>query len=256
MLHSIKNIRKRRKSYTLPLHGKIRQTINLPRTENNFSYLLSVFLLVFISSYCLLSCNASDNRGSKVVDTSLPYYSDPSFTPHWFEGDESIGKIHTISSFQFVNQLGDTVGSTQLKGRVYVAGFFFTACPGICRNLVGQLKRVQAKFLKEDRLQLICFSVTPENDHVQRLHQYAADHEINATRWWLLTGNRDSIYRLARKDFFADEDLGMKKGSSDFLHTENLLLIDQHGQIRGIYRGTAPVEVDWLIRDIEKISHP
>jgi protein SCO1/2 len=223
--------------------------------ENKFSPLLPLFLFGFISFCCLVSCNSTENSATKVADTSLPYYSDPSFTPHWF--GEGIGKIsHTISSFRLVNQLGDTVGSAQLKGRVYVAGFFFTACPGICRNLVGQLKRVQAKFIKEEQVKLICFSVTPEHDHAQRLHQYAVDNGINAARWWLLTGNRDSIYQLARKDFFADEDLGMKKGSSDFLHTENLLLIDQHGQIRGIYKGTAPVEVDWLIKDIEKLLHP
>ena len=155
-----------------------------------------------------------------------------------------------------MNQLGDTITEKNLSGKIYVAGFFFTACPGICRNLTQQLKRVQAQFLQDNRIMLVSYSVTPETDQPNQLLQYANAYGINSKRWWLLTGNRDSIYQLARRDYFADEDMGMQKTSKDFLHTENLLLIDQDRAIRGIYKGTSAADVDLLMKDIQKLLHP
>ncbi len=155
-----------------------------------------------------------------------------------------------------MNQLGDTITESSLTGKVYVAGFFFTACPGICRNLTLQLKRVQEKFIVDNRIMIVSYSVTPETDQPERLLQYANTYGIDSNKWWLLTGNRDSIYRLARRDYFADEDMGMQKTSQDFLHTENLLLIDQNRKIRGVYKGTSLAEVDWLIKDIQKLLQP
>jgi protein SCO1/2 len=50
--------------------------------------------------------------------------------------------------------------------------------------------------------------------------------------------------------------MGGKKGSNDFLHTENLLLIDKGGHIRGVYKGTSPADINWLIRDIHQLLKP
>ncbi len=39
----------------------------------------------------------------------------------------------------------------------------------------------------------------------------------------------------------------------DFLHTENLVLIDQQRRIRGVYNGTLSLETKRLIEDIQSI---
>ena len=213
--------------------------------------------LVGLLSLLFLSCHSPSNQPEIVSDTSLPYYSDPGFTPHWKNTETNAAFFqHHIAPFRLVNQLGDTITEKNLTGKIYVAGFFFTACPGICRNLTLQLKRVQAQFLQDNRIMLMSYSVTPETDQPDKLLQYANTYGINSKRWWLLTGNRDSIYQLARRDYFADEDMGMQKTSKDFLHTENLLLIDQNRAIRGIYKGTSAAEVDLLMKDIQKLLLP
>ena len=214
-------------------------------------------ILVGLLCFVFLSCHSPSNQPSIAVDTSLPYYSDPGFTPHWKNTETNPAYFqHHIAPFRLVNQLGDTITEKNLTGKIYVAGFFFTACPGICRNLTLQLKRVQERFLQENRVVLMSYSVTPETDQPDKLLQYANTNGINSKRWWLLTGNRDSIYQLARRDYFADEDMGMQKTSKDFLHTENLLLIDQNRAIRGIYKGTSATEVDLLMKDIQKLLLP
>ena len=70
-------------------------------------------------------------------------------------------------------------------------------------------------------------------------------------KWFLVTGERDQIYSIARTAYFADEDLGEKKSTNDFLHTENMLLIDSHKRIRGVYKGTSELQIKNLIDDIK-----
>ena len=42
-------------------------------------------------------------------------------------------------------------------------------------------------------------------------------------------------------------------GPDDFVHTENLVLADTRGRLRGFYDGTNPTEVDQAIEDIAKL---
>jgi protein SCO1/2 len=67
----------------------------------------------------------------------------------------------------------------------------------------------------------------------------------------LLTGDKQMIYTIARRGYFADDAVGYNKDISQFLHTENFILIDKHGRIRGVYNGTVPFEVENLIRHIK-----
>jgi protein SCO1/2 len=174
-----------------------------------------------------LFCHSPSNQPTIATDTSLPYYSDPGFTPHWKNTDTNPAFFqHQIAPFRLLNQLGDTITEKNLTEKIYVDGFFFTACPGICRNLTLQLKGVQQKFLQDNRIMLVSYSVTPETDQPDKFLQYANTYVINSKRWWLLTGNRDSIYRMARRDYFAVENMGLQKTTQDFLHIENLLLTD------------------------------
>jgi protein SCO1 len=70
-------------------------------------------------------------------------------------------------------------------------------------------------------------------------------------RWHLLTGDKASIYKLARQSYYAEEQIGFTKDSSDFLHTEHILLIDKNRHIRGIYNGTLQLEVERMIEDMK-----
>jgi protein SCO1/2 len=69
-----------------------------------------------------------------------------------------------------------------------------------------------------------------------------------------LTGKKEDLYELARKSYFvlkpADaQNLG--DAGSDFIHTNNFVLVDREGRIRGYYDGTSEREVGKLIHDIE-----
>ncbi|MCB0700405.1 MAG: SCO family protein [Chitinophagales bacterium] len=188
---------------------------------------------------CLLgACNKQE--------AELPYYNSPDLTPVWEQGS---GK-HRIADFAFTDQNGKTVDNNTYNGKIYVANFFFTSCPGICPKMKDNMQKVAKAFASNNNVAFLSHSVTPYADSVSVLHDYAAIHNINAKQWHLVTGDKGEIYKLARQSYFAEDEIGFNADSTEFLHTERFVLIDKERHIRGVYNGTVDLETDRLIEDI------
>jgi protein SCO1/2 len=69
----------------------------------------------------------------------------------------------------------------------------------------------------------------------------------------LLTGNKDEIYELAKKQYYAGDTIGYYQTGNEFLHTENFILVDKHRRIRGVYNGTLELEMERLEDDINTL---
>jgi protein SCO1/2 len=182
----------------------------------------------------------------------LPYYNTPDFTPHWINNKEKANEeiTHRIGDFNFTDQEGNIVNQKTINGKIYVANFFFSTCSSICPRMMLNLQTIQKKFKKNNDVTLLSYSVTPWIDSVQRLRKYADKYNIEPGKWHLLTGSTSAIYTLARQSYFAEEETGYNKDSSEFLHTEHFILVDKQGYIRGIYNGTLPLETERLAYDI------
>lgn len=178
----------------------------------------------------------------------LPYYDTADFTPKWEMPNNKT--FHQIRSFALLNQENKLFTEKDIEGKICVADFFFTSCPGICPKMTKSMADIQKEFMNDDEIMLLSHSVNPEKDSVSILKKYAKEKNINFNRWKLLTGNKDEIYDLGRKYYFVEEDEGIKKGNDVFLHTENFILIDKQRHIRGIYNGLDPNSIDNLIKDI------
>ena len=179
----------------------------------------------------------------------LPYYNTPDFTPKWEVSN--IKSFHKIRPFKLINQQGQVFTEKDIDGKICVADFFFTACPGICPKMTNSMADIQKEFIYDDDILLLSHSVTPDKDSVSALRQYAKDKKIEFKRWKLLTGDKNEIYDLGRKYYFVEEDEGIKKNNDIFLHTENFILIDKQRHIRGIYNGLDQNSIQSLIRDIK-----
>lgn len=158
---------------------------------------------------------------------------------------------HTIADFTLHNQHGKVVTRQQWNGKIVVANFFFTHCPSICPKMMHQLQRVQQYgYLKN--LQLASFTVDPERDSVGQLAAYAARWNVGVN-WNLLTGSKKELYNLARNSFLVTATSG-DGGPDDFIHSDQLVLIDTTGRLRGFYNGTGEKQVDQLLRDLKKLA--
>jgi protein SCO1/2 len=194
-----------------------------------------------ISLLFILSCNEKQQQ--------LPYYNTPDFTPKWEMADEKT--FHKIRPFTLLNQENKTFTEKDIEGKICVADFFFTTCPGICPKMTNSMADIQKEFIYDDEVLLLSHSVNPEKDNVAVLKEYAKNKKINFIRWKLLTGDKNEIYDLGRKYYFVEEDEGIRKGNDIFLHTENFILIDKQRHIRGIYNGLDPNSINNLIKDVK-----
>lgn len=156
---------------------------------------------------------------------------------------------HKVSNLHFTNQLGQQVSFDDLKGKVIVLDFFFTHCPTICPQLAKAMKRLQSSFPHNDSIvQFVSITVDPKHDSLQQLRNWAEKFDVNPDSWWLLTGNRDSIYQFALEEIKASvADVNI---DTAFVHTENFFLLDKERIVRGWYNGLDTVAQKKLVRDI------
>ena len=162
-------------------------------------------------------------------------------------------KYHTIADFKLINQNGDTITQEDYKGKIYVADFFFTTCPTICPVMTGNMIEIQEAIKNDDEVMLLSHSVTPVIDSVPQLKKYALEKGVIDSKWNLVTGDKKQIYELARKSYLAVKTVG-DGGPYDMIHTENFMLIDKKGQIRGFYDGTNKEDIQRLLKDIKKLK--
>lgn len=166
------------------------------------------------------------------------------------------GYGHVIGSFSFLNQEGDTITQDFVNGKVYVAEYFFTTCGSICPKMNKQMKRVNDVYYDNPEVAILSFTVDPDVDTVEQMKRYATEHEIKGDHWQFLTGDKKDLYQLARQSYFMlkpAEAENQGDAGSDFIHTNNFVLVDKQSRIRGYYDGTDPEEVGQLIIDIDRL---
>jgi protein SCO1/2 len=167
--------------------------------------------------------------------------------------DESVRNYeleHSVAEFELYSQDSVSIGLSSVEGKIYVADFFFTTCGNICPKMTTQMKILHDFYFADEDIMFVSHTVYPEEDSVSTLRAYADKYEIDSNKWLLLTGEKEVIYDLARKSYFAVLTEG-DGGERDFIHTENFMLLDKKQRIRGYYDGTLPEDMIRLKKDIE-----
>jgi len=161
--------------------------------------------------------------------------------------NRTIASYGTLPSFELVNQDAQPFGTAQLAGKIWIADFIFTTCPGPCPIISTRMSELQKPLEKTD-IHLVSFTVDPEKDTSEALRAYAEKLHAQPARWDFLTGARPEIYALVRDGFKltvldGTEETGMP------VHDTRFVLVDRHGTIRGYYDALAPDAVTKLLAD-------
>ncbi len=205
---------------------------------------MTKYITAFLFLSIVISCKEKSRK--------LPYYDSADFTPKWEMPDKN--NFHSIRKFNLVDQEGKAFTAKDLDGKITVADFFFTICPGICPKMAVSMEGIQTEFINDKDIQLISHSVMPGKDSVPVLKAYAAEKNVKYNKWKLLTGEKSEIYDLGRKYYYVEEDLGVNSDTSIFLHTENFVLIDKNRHIRGIYNSLDNNSMAALVNDIKALK--
>lgn len=159
----------------------------------------------------------------------------------------TVSSYGAVPEFILVNQDGQNFGSAQLRGKIWIADFIYTTCPGPCPMLSSRMSELQKPLEKTD-VHLVSFSVDPAKDTPQVLRGYAEKLHAEPGRWDFLTGPQSTIYNLSRNGF----KLAVSDGSEDKgipVHSTRMILVDRHGAIRGYYDATEADAVTKLVAD-------
>lgn len=205
---------------------------------------LNLFLLVIGVSILVYAIFIYD---TKKPIRYLPIFGEKSYEAKNGKTDTT---YHTIPSFKFINQDGDTITDKQFEGSIYVTDFFFTTCHSICPIMSSQMERVTEKFKGNTTVKFLSHTVDPEIDTVEQLKAYAIKHNADSKQWMFVTGDKKELYGIAREGYLLNADEG-DGGPDDFIHTQNFALIDKEKRLRGFYDGTDSTEVNQLIKDID-----
>lgn len=202
---------------------------------------IASILLIPSVSYLVISSGENDYERLEIFGPKEPGLK---------AGDTT---YHVITPFILTDHRGLSFSNNTLKDKIFVAEFFFSTCKTICPKMTMQMKRVQEAYKDATDLNLVSFTVDPANDTIAALAEYAKKHGARDNKWYFLTGPKKEIYDLARNGFFVAAQEG-DGGPHDFIHTNNLVLVDKEMRIRGYYDGTDYTDVNRLIDEIKVLQ--
>ena len=156
----------------------------------------------------------------------------------------TVSSYGSVPEFTLVNQDGKNFGSADLRGKIWIADFVYSTCPGPCPMISSRMSELQEPLKKTD-VHLVSFSVDPVKDTPHVLRGYADKLQAEPGRWDFLTGPQSTIYNLSRDGFKLA--VGEEKGVP--VHSTRMILVDRHGAIRGYYDATEPDAVTKLVAD-------
>jgi protein SCO1/2 len=145
---------------------------------------------------------------------------------------EPLPVLFDAPRFALTDQDGKPFTNQELRGKVWVADFICTHCPGACPVMTMKLSGLQRAVPEKD-VHFVSFTVDPERDTPDVLKEYAQRFDAEPGRWHFLTGEKASLFETAA---------GMKLTAApagtfgpDIVHAEKFLLIDGAGRVRGVY---------------------
>jgi len=155
-------------------------------------------------------------------------------------GRDELPRLSALPDFSAISETGSPVTKASLGGKVFVADFIFTTCPGICPGMTAKMKSLAGQLRDEPLVRFVSFTVDPDHDTPEVLARYGREHGADPSRWSFLRMEKESLRKLSREGFrLAVEDAG--GGSSEpILHSTRFVLVDASGVIRGYFDSDEP----------------
>ncbi|MEO1998497.1 MAG: SCO family protein, partial [Planctomycetaceae bacterium] len=146
--------------------------------------------------------------------------------------------LGTLPEFALTNQAGQSYGTAELQGKVWIANFFFTRCQATCPQQTQLMADLQESLKKDpiwSDIRLVSISVDPEFDQPKILQEYATSAGADEDHWSFLTGERGSIWRLSKSGFRLPVADDADNVEMPIMHDSKFVLVDRQSRIRGYF---------------------
>ena len=154
------------------------------------------------------------------------------------------GAALLVPEFELVDQDGSSTDQRVFEDEVTVMAFVFTHCQLACPIITGRMFGVYQQADGLD-VQFISITVDPERDTPERLRQYASGFGIDHARWQFLTGDYDTVERIATA--------GMKFAIAEDPDDNNIIQLPD-GNVIGSYNPYLQDDLDLLSSRLRAID--
>lgn len=210
----------------------------------------SLFILMSVWAF-VSACQSTPDR--------LPILGNRTAQTHDVNGKTVTDTIYqTIPAFQFTDQDGNSITNDWVKGKIYVADFFFVSCPTICPVMKKNMLQVYKAYQGQSDIVFLSHTIDPEHDSLPILKDYCSRLGSDGKQWKFVRGDREQTYTLAESGYYASARADSLEPGG-FIHSGGFILVDTQQRVRGIYDGTNEESVATLIADIKRLqmeSHP
>lgn len=143
--------------------------------------------------------------------------------------DSVVEQEVVLATFEdLVRHDGKVVSSADYAGKHMLVIFGFSACKHICPAELGIASQLLNRLGTDaDKLQVVFITVDPENDTVEKLHEY---HRAFDERIHMLTGDV-SVIRSVVENYKVY--VGRADANSDIDHSSFMYLVDESGKYVG-----------------------
>ncbi|TDI94077.1 MAG: hypothetical protein E2O75_00730 [Chloroflexi bacterium] len=161
-----------------------------------------------------------------------------------------------LPTFTLTDQTGNTFGSDQLRGKVWIATFIFTRSRETTPQQIAQMKELQ-KHLETQPvwpgIRLVSITAEPELDTPEVLRTFARQAGADSTHWKFLTGPREEIFTLCEQGFNLPVREEARTAQRPITHNPQFVLVDRKNRIRGYYDGLTLDGLNELILSLDLV---
>jgi protein SCO1/2 len=184
--------------------------------------------IVFWLALLLLFC------GGAAIWTGWKYSQRP-------RPEAALNQEPILKEFALIDRTGKTVRSRDLDGQVRVSSFFFSACPSICRQQNRRVEELVKEFGPQGA-KFLSITCDPDTDTPAVLAEYARQFHAPEKEWHFLTGELLYLRRVGAEMYQLPVDKQV--------HSENLIVQDKWGNIRGRYHWNDAAEMAAMKRKL------
>ena len=134
--------------------------------------------------------------------------------------------------FQLVDQAGQVVSLSDLRGRVVVLTFLYTHCQDECPLIASKLHAADRQLGQlMNKIAFVAVSVDPEHDTPQAIRAFIHTHQLDGQLQYLV-GTRAQLAPVWSAYYVAAQVVTDEASSSSVSHSTRVLVIDQAGNER------------------------
>jgi protein SCO1 len=165
------------------------------------------------------------------------------------DSQDSAPSASVLTDTKLVDQNGDAVVLSSLKGKPLLVDFIYTSCPGPCLMETAKFANVALRLGNDlgSKVTLVSISVDPEHDGPKQLLDYSRQQGADEKGWYFLTGGPGDVdqalagFKLSRQ-IEPDGSVG---------HLVNMMLIGPDGRLVREYNGQI-VKAQDIVDDVKK----